>query len=126
MHPTSLVLLALGVGLVVGGGFVALLVFASSRGERAVSVASNVVPDGVDQVLDAMESAGIVTDASLNVVKASARASALALVSNGHITYPELTELVNRVRRSGESVEQEFELQRGRFKDAGLRVRERV
>lgn len=117
-----LVLIALLVGLVVGAGFVAVLSVASRRSERAVAVATSSVPDGVGQVLDAMESAGIVTDASHNVVKASGRAYALALVSHGHITYPELTEIVNRVRRDGESVEEELELQRGRFKDTSLRV----
>jgi two-component system sensor histidine kinase SenX3 len=123
MHYSAwLVLLALALGLVIGGGFVTVLALASRRSHRAVQVASNAVPDGVSQVLDAMESAGIVVDGSLNVVKASPRAFALALVSHGHLCFPELVELAQRVRRTGELVDEDLELQRGRFRDATIHV----
>lgn len=127
MHYSSwLVLVALFSGLVIGGGFVAVLVFFISRSRQAVQVSSNTVPDGVDQVLDAMDSAGLVVDSSLNVVKATAKAFALALVSNARLTYPELIDVVQRVRRTGALVDQEFDLQRGRFKDTSLRVHVRA
>jgi len=127
MHYSSwLVLVALFSGLVIGGGFVAVLVFFISRSRHAVQVSSNTVPDGVDQVLDAMDSAGLVVDSSLNVVKATAKAFALALVSNARLTYPELVDVVQRVRRTGALVDQEFDLQRGRFKDTSLRVHVRA
>lgn len=127
MHYSSwLVLVALVLGIVIGGGFVAILFASVIRSRQAVQVSSNSVPDGVDQVLDAIDSAGIVTDTSLNVVKATAKAFALALVSNAHLTYPELIEIVERVRRTGRLVEEELDLQRGRFKDASLHVHVRA
>ncbi|MFC4242296.1 sensor histidine kinase [Gryllotalpicola reticulitermitis] len=127
MHsPAWLVLVALLAGAVIGGGFVAILSLALRRSRQAVQVSSSGVPDGVDQVLDAMDSAGIVADASLNVVKATAKAFALALVSNARLTYPELIDIVERVRRTGALVDVELDLQRGRFKDASLRVHVRA
>jgi two-component system sensor histidine kinase SenX3 len=127
MHDSSWsVLVALFSGLVIGGGFVAVLVFFVNRSHHAVQVSSNIVPDGVEQVLDAMDSAGLVVDSSLNVVKATSMAFALALVSNARLTYPELIDAVQRVRRTGVPVDEELELQRGRFKDATLRVRVRA
>jgi two-component system sensor histidine kinase SenX3 len=120
-----LVLVALLAGVVIGGAFVAILSLALRRSRQAVQVSSSGVPDGVDQVLDAMDSAGM-SDASLNVVKATAKAFALALVSNARLTYPELTDIVERVRRTGALVDVELDLQRGRFKDASLRVHVRA
>jgi two-component system sensor histidine kinase SenX3 len=120
------VLVTLLVGAVIGGAFVAILSLALRRSRQAVQVSSSGVPDGVDQVLDAMDSAGIVADSSLNVVKATAKAFALALVSNGRLTYPELISIVEKVRRTGALVDVELDLQRGRFKDASLRVHVRA
>ncbi len=122
MHDTWQVLVAAALGLLVGAGFVAVLTVVARRSRAATHVAGNGVPDGVAEVLDAMESAGLVVDQSLNVVKASARAHQLALVSNGHIVFSELIDVVNRVRHTGESVSEEFELQFGRFRDATLQV----
>jgi two-component system sensor histidine kinase SenX3 len=121
-----LVLVALLAGVVIGGGFIVVLTFALRRSHHAVQVTSSSVPDGVDQVLDAMDSAGVVLDSSLNVVKATAKAFALALVANGHLTFPDLAELAQQVRRSGLLVDRELELQRGRFKDSTLRVHVRA
>ena len=127
MHDSSWpVLVALFSGLVIGSGFLAVLVFFISRSRQAVQVSSNIVPDGVDQVLDAMDSAGLVVDSSLNVVKATSKAFALALVSNGRLTYPELIDAVQRVRRTGALVDEELDLQRGRFKDTTLHVHVRA
>jgi len=84
------------------------------------------VPDGVDQILDAMDSAGLVTDASLNVVKATPKALELALVVGGRLAYPELGEIAQRVRRTGALVDTELDLQRGRFKDTTLRAHVRA
>ena len=48
------------------------------------------VPDGVDEVIDALDSAGVVLDSSNNVVKASAAALAFGLVWNQILVHPEL------------------------------------
>src|SRR5665647_3159202 len=115
MESTWLVLLSLALGLAVGAGFVTLLHVAERHGRRAAEVVNPVVPDGIDQVLDALESAGVVLDPSNNVVKTSPGAVSMGLVLNQQLVHPELLELAGRVRRSGEPVSDELVLSRGPF-----------
>lgn len=126
MDPTWLVLLSLALGLAIGAGFVAILHVAARHGDHAVTVANPAVPDGVDQVIDALESAGVVLDPSNNVIKASPGALAIGLVWNQSLVHPQLAELVNRVRRTGESITQELEIARGPFGDANIHLSVRV
>ncbi|WP_345761765.1 sensor histidine kinase [Diaminobutyricibacter sp. McL0608] len=126
MDSTWLVLLSLALGLVVGAGFVAILHVAARRGARAAEVASPAVPDGVDQVIDALESAGVVLDPSNNVIKASPGALSIGLVWNQALVHPRLVELVDRVRRTGEPITEECELARGPFGDANIHLSVRV
>jgi two-component system sensor histidine kinase SenX3 len=126
MDSTWLVLLSLALGLVVGAGFVAILYVAARRGEHAAQVASPAVPDGVDQVVDALESAAIVLDPSNNVIKASPGALSIGLVWNQALVHPHLAELVGRVRRTGEPISEECELARGPFGDANIHLSVRV
>jgi two-component system sensor histidine kinase SenX3 len=126
MDTTWLVLLALLLGLVVGSGFVWILHMAANRSAAAVTVAHFAVPDGVDEVVDALESSAIVLDPSNNVVKASPGAHALGLIWNGTLVHPEVVRLVDRVRRSGEVVTEEIELTRGIGAEAGTVVRARI
>jgi two-component system sensor histidine kinase SenX3 len=126
MDSAWLVLLSLGLGLVVGAGFVWILHIAARRGDHAAAVSNPAVPDGVDQVLDAMESAGIVLDPSNNVIKASPGAHAIGLVWNGALVHAHLVDLVDRVRRTGEPVTEECELARGPFGDANIHLSVRV
>ncbi|MCI2959605.1 ATP-binding protein [Agromyces atrinae] len=127
MDPTWLVLIALALGLVIGAGFVGLFHLAERRGASAARVVSPTVPDGVDQVLDALESAGIVIDPSNNVLKASPGALAMGLVWNGNLVHSELVDIAGDVRRSGESVTQDISLGRGPFGgDALLQLHVRI
>ncbi|WP_348788545.1 ATP-binding protein [Leifsonia sp. NPDC080035] len=126
MDSAWLVLLSLGLGLVVGAGFVWILHIAARRGDHAAQVVSPSVPDGVDQVLDAMESAGVVLDPSNNVIKASPGAHAIGLVWNGALVHPYLVDIVDRVRRTGEPATEECELARGPFGDANIHLSVRV
>ncbi|MES2171227.1 MAG: ATP-binding protein [Actinomycetota bacterium] len=120
MDNSWLVPVALAFGIVVGAGVVIILIASARRGRRSVEIVSTAVPDGVDQVIEALESAGIVLDPSNNVVKSSPGALAFGLVWNGALVHPELVALVDRVRRSGESITQELELARGPFGDANI------
>lgn len=125
MYPW-LVPLALVFGLVVGTGSTILIVLAHRRGARAVAVATPGLPDGVDEVLDALESAGVVLDPSNNVLKASTGALAFGLVWNQALVHPELLEIVDRVRRSGDPVSREMHLSRGPFGEAQIYLLVRV
>ncbi|QTX03978.1 sensor histidine kinase [Agromyces archimandritae] len=120
MDSTWLVLAALALGLFVGSAFVVVLHMAELRGSNAVKVVNPVVPDGVDQVLDALDSAGLVLDPSNNVLRASPGALAMGIVRNQAVVHPELLELVDRVRRTGEPENAELQLARGPFADAPM------
>lgn len=126
MDSTWLVPASLAFGFLAGAGLVSLMYFAARRGERAHQVVNSTVPDGVDAVIDALESAGIVVDPSNNVVKASPGALAFGLVWNQALVHPELTAMVDRVRQDGESITREVELARGPFGDANMSLSVRV
>ncbi|HEX4059367.1 MAG TPA: ATP-binding protein [Galbitalea sp.] len=126
MDPTTLVPLALVFGLLVGAGVVVLVVVAARRGREAAEVINTAVPDGVDQVLDTLESAGVVIDPSNTVVKASPGALAFGLVWNQSLVHPELIEMVDSVRRSGEPMTQEVHLTRGPIGEASIYLWVRV
>jgi two-component system sensor histidine kinase SenX3 len=126
MESTWLVLLSLALGLGVGAGFVALLHVAERHGRRASDVVNPAVPDGIDQVLDALETAGVVLDPSNNVIKTSPGALTLGLVWNQQLVHPELLDLARRVRLTGESISEDLVLSRGPFGDASMRFRVRL
>jgi len=126
MDSGWLVPLSLVFGVLVGAGMVAIVVAAAQRGQRAVDVVSSAVPDGVDQVIDALESAGVVLDPSNNVIKVSPGALALGLVVQQALVHPELVKLVDSVRRTGESTTEEVNISRGPFGDANLHLFVRV
>ncbi|TFC82599.1 two-component sensor histidine kinase [Cryobacterium cheniae] len=126
MESTGLVLVALALGLAVGAGFMTLLHMAEHHGRRAAEVVNPAVPDGVDQVLDALETAGAVVDPSNNVIKASQAAVSMGLVWNRQLVHTELLDLIGQVRRSGEPISENLILSRGPFGDASMRVRVRL
>lgn len=126
MDSALLVPLALALGAVLGGGAVVTVIAAARRGRMAAEVASTTVPDGVEQVIDALESAGLVLDPSNNVITASPRAVTLGLVWHRTLVHPRLVEIVDRVRRSGEAVTEEVELSRGPLGDAALHLSVRI
>jgi two-component system sensor histidine kinase SenX3 len=85
-------------------------------------VVSGGVPDGVDQVLDALESAGVVLDPSNNVVKASPGAHAIGLVWGQSLVHPKLVQLVDEARHSGVPETDDVELARGPFGEANIHL----
>jgi two-component system sensor histidine kinase SenX3 len=120
MDSTALVPLSLAFGILVGAAVVIVVVIAARRGQHAAEVVNTAVPDGVDQVLDALESAGVVIDPSNTVVKASPGALAFGLVWNRALVHPELSDMVDLVRRTGEPIAQEVHLSRGPIGDANM------
>ena len=126
MDSTWSVLAALTFGILLGAGFTIVLHMAERRGQSAARVVAPTIPDGVDQVLDVLESAGVVLDPSNNVLRASPGALAMGLVRNQMLVHAELVELVSSVRRSGEAVATELELARGPYSDTTMRLAVRV
>ncbi|BDZ55685.1 sensor histidine kinase [Agromyces marinus] len=126
MESTWSVLVALTFGILLGAGFTVMLHMAERRGQSAARVVAPTIPDGVDQVLDVLESAGVVLDPSNNVLRASPGAVALGLVRNQMLIHRELLDLVRDVRGTGEPVEAEVELARGPFGEATMRLTVRV
>jgi two-component system sensor histidine kinase SenX3 len=126
MQTGWLVPLALVFGALVGAAVVLVLVVAARRGRTAAEVAGYGVPDGVEEVIDALDSAGIVVDPSNNVVSASRGALAFGLVWDDALVHEELIELVNHVRRSGETLSDEVLLSRTPFSEPNLHLRVRV
>lgn len=126
MDSTWLVPASMAFGVIVGAGIVSILYLAARRGDRAVSVVTPSVPDGVDQIIDALESGGVVLDPSNNVIKASPGALALGLVWNQGLVHPELIALIDMVRRSGEPMSREIELPRGPLGEANVYLFVRV
>jgi two-component system sensor histidine kinase SenX3 len=126
MDSVWLVPAALAFGVILGAGMSLIIYLAARRGQRAAHVVSSVVPDGVAQVIDALESAGIVVDPSNNIMKASHAALTYGLVWNHALVHPELVEFVDQVRRTGEPIAQELHLSRGPFGDANIYLFVRV
>ncbi len=126
MDSQTLVLVALVFGVLLGTGVFAIILIAARSGRAAIEVTSPAVPDGVDQVIEALESAAAVIDPSNNVVKASPGAFTFGLVANGLLVHPQISDIVDKVRRDGEPVTQELHLSRGPFGDANLLLFVRV
>lgn len=120
MDSAWLVPASLAFGVLVGAGVVSIVYWAARRGDRAVRVVTPSVPDGVDQVIDVLESGAVVLDPSNNVIKASPGALAFGLVWNHTLVHPELVEIVDRVRKTGTSIAEEIELSRGPLGDANI------
>lgn len=126
MDSTWSVLTALAFGIFLGAAFMIVLHFAERRGSNAAKVVAPTIPDGVDQVLDVLESAGVVLDPSNNVLRASPGALAMGLVRQQALVHPELLDLVASVRRGGEPIVDEVTVARGPFGDSTLRLHVRV
>lgn len=126
MDQAWLVPVAIAFGFLLGAGSALAVVAAHHRGQRAVAVVTPTVPEGADEVIDSLESAGVVLDASNNVLKASTGALAFGLVWNQALVHPELVRLVDQVRREGEPIAAELHLSRGPFGEASIHVVVRV
>jgi two-component system sensor histidine kinase SenX3 len=104
---TQAFLAALIGALVAGGG--ALAWHVSERQQRTLPAMDEpAVPAGVASVLSVLRSSAVVVGADDTVVKASAPAYAMGLVSGTNLMSTELAELVAEVRRDGQIRETEL------------------
>ncbi|GAA3657591.1 sensor histidine kinase [Microbacterium marinilacus] len=114
MDTTQLALLALLLGAIIGAG-ASLIVFAALRSrERAEREADGTVPDGVTAVLDAMDDAAAVVDASGLVLATSPSAPWLGIEAGANLEHVGLRDLV-RAARAGTTETENLRLVRGRM-----------
>ncbi|WP_347346224.1 ATP-binding protein [Microbacterium sp.] len=113
MDSTQVALLALAVGAVVGGGVVGLVVIALRVRDRARTVASADVPEGVREVLAGMDDAAVVVDSSLAVVAASAPAEPYGMTVGATLPGSELRALVRAARAAAHPEAELMRVQRG-------------
>ncbi|QWL32851.1 sensor histidine kinase [Rathayibacter toxicus] len=120
MDSGLVVLLSLVLGVVIGVLATSVVLFASRQGRRAAAVTAVALPEGIDAVIDAINTPVFVTDPSHNVLKASARAIALGLVSQDTVAHPDLVAILDRVRRFGDDIEHDLELATSPLSDVAL------
>jgi len=100
MDSTQLALLALLVGVIVGGSLSAVIVAALRARDRGRVELTAEVPDGVREVLHGMDDAVVVVDSSFSVLAASSAATPFGLAEGGTLPTDELRALARRVRSS--------------------------
>lgn len=122
MSSGWLVLLSVALGLSLGLIFMALVHWAERRGHHAVDTVSTNVPDGVAQVIQALDSVAMVIDPSNNVVSASPSVYTFGFVSDQVLVRPELVELIERSRADDAPVREDLELALGPFGDVSIHL----
>ncbi|MEW1836263.1 ATP-binding protein [Microbacterium sp. NPDC079995] len=113
MDSTQLELLALVVGLLVGGGAAALVFYAARARERTRLVTSTELPEGGASVLQAMDDAAVVVDPSMLVLAASATAEVFSLRVGESLDAERLRALVRGARQTGLPATENMTLNRG-------------
>jgi len=120
VDPGLIVVLSLVLGIVIGIVVTSVVMLAARQGRIATEVVSVGLPEGIGAIIDAVGAPAFVTDPSHNVLKASARAISLGLVSQDTLLHPDLVAIVDRVRRFGDDIEQDLELATSPLSDAAV------
>lgn len=116
-----MMVLALSVGAVAGAAIASLMWMAQRQGQTAAELSSWELPKGVTDLLDALEIPAVIVDPSRNVMAASDAAIAMGLIANGRLVTPELVDMVDDLRYTGEAdLSKELEVSRGPFGDATM------
>jgi two-component system sensor histidine kinase SenX3 len=113
MDQSQLALLALLIGAVIGGGVAGLIFLAIRIRERALARTDDNMPVGVTSVLQAMDDAAIVTDASSTVLAASAPAEVFGMRVGEVIPSDDVRALAREARDTGAPVSENLRLRRG-------------
>ena len=128
--------LAAGVALAAAGGLAvgAALGWAFARRRPPAGAADDArdsapaarVPQGLDRLLAVLPGAAFVVGADSTVLRASSEAAALGITPGSRLVVPELTAILNAVRRDGETREEDIELRRPPLGKGLMRARVRV
>ncbi|QEV99362.1 two-component sensor histidine kinase [Microbacterium caowuchunii] len=101
MNSTQLALLALAMGLLAGGGVTLLIVAAVRARDRVEARSSRAVPDGVSDMLAAMDETALVVDTSGNVRAVSESAAAFGIHVGETLPDDRLRDLFRSARSGG-------------------------
>lgn len=113
MDTTQLALLALLIGVAVGGGVAAVVLVSLRARDRARAETSLAIPEGVQDVLRGMDDAAIVVDTSSTVLAASAPAAPFGLAEGRVLASDELRALARKARDTGIAATETLRLRRG-------------
>ncbi|GAA3035897.1 sensor histidine kinase [Microbacterium dextranolyticum] len=113
MDPTPLALVALTLGVLLGGGVATLVLIALRARDRARVAASLELPDGTRAVLFGMDEVAVVVDGSLRIVAASPPAELFGMQEESTLPGDELRELVRETRRAEHPETATMRLRRG-------------
>lgn len=113
MDSTQLAAVALAVGAVIGGLLASLVLVALRARDRARVEASLALPDGTASVLQGMDEAAVVVDASLQIVAVSAPAELFGMFEGYSLPGDELRSVVRAARRAESSETETLRLRRG-------------
>lgn len=126
MNTAVAIALAIALGFVLGGAFAWLVHRSNQRREAMRALLNPELPDGFDQVLEAIGSLVIVTDPSHNVIHASEDAAGKGLVKPAGRLAEQIAEVAAAAQRKGVAVTREMELPRGPFGNASLHLNVRA
>jgi two-component system sensor histidine kinase SenX3 len=113
MESLQLAFLTLGVGVVMGAAFAALVVAALRARDQARVQTSTELPDGTRAVLQGMDEVAVVVDTSLHIVAASAPAELFGMVEGQLLPGDELRVLVRAARTTERPEAETLQLRRG-------------
>lgn len=113
MDSTQAALVALAVGVLIGGALATLVLMALRARDRARVEASFELPDGTRSVLQGMDEVAVVVDSSLLIVAASAPAELFRMQEGSDLPGDELRLLVRAARRTEHPESETLRLRRG-------------
>lgn len=103
MSSEWLTIAAIAIGVLVGVGFMIMFRIAEDRGQQARRLSNSGIPEGVEQILEGFETAGIVVDPSNNVLRVTEEAINLGLLTKKGNLRPEINEFVDAARRADDT-----------------------
>lgn len=113
MDSTQLALIALGVGILVGGALAALVLVSLRMRDAAQVRASAALPDGTRAVLQGMDEVAVVVDTSMHIVAASAPAELFGMLEGATLGGDDLRGLVRAARANERPEADTLRLRRG-------------
>lgn len=100
MDSAWLILAAIAIGALLGVGFMIMFAIAEQRGNYAARIVNTEIPQGVDEMLAAFDTAGLVLDPSNNVLRINEPAMELGLLTKRGNLRSEIAEFVADARKA--------------------------